>query len=185
MNCGSLCWSYEWILTKMHEGNKRYTIWWLLFKREHCIALLQIYFILLPSPFINFFKFVYFSILYNLQFWPIFNFVQFPILFNFNFVQFQFCQLSISSNFVHFSVLSNLSIFQFGPFFSFVTFCSFVNFVHFPNFINFVQLFDFVQFRIYILSRAVDWNFQSCFLNLRHFYTINAALAKLIRAKPL
>ena len=59
---------------------------------------LQIYFILLPSPFINFFNFVQFSILSNFQF------CQFSILSNFEFCAIlnfvQFC--SILFNFVQF-----------------------------------------------------------------------------------
>ena len=77
------------------------------------------------------------SILFNFQFCPIFNFVQFSILFNFQFCPFlNFVQFLIF-NFVQFSILSN---FQFYPYF---WFCQFT-----------------------ILSRAVDWNFRSCFHRL-------------------
>ena len=55
-------------------------------------------------------------------------------------------------NFVRFSIFfrfSKLSNFQFCPYFNFC------------RIFNFCQIFNFVQFTI--LSRVVDWNFQSCF----------------------
>ena len=136
------------IIKKARQVNSNF------FKREHRIALLQIYISLL-SPFVNFVQFFqFFCSIFNVC--PIFNFcliLNFCPIFNF------LSDFRPISNF--FSNFSLVDFWNFCPIFNLVQFSILSIFQSCP-------LFNLVQFQfcpiLTISSRAIVWNFQSCFL---------------------